>query len=157
MRGRLGLAYLMQKTPPKTRNELMSCIPACCRQWSPTASEHLSTSRIQGRLDAVAGCGLFKLHLPPWQVQLSPCFTRALTHSSLLQANLSLYTVTALLILDSEGQRVLAKYYNPPHPAPGQHTGGIGTGEGSGLSTLKEQKAFEKSVHEKTKRGGACE
>ncbi|GHJ86941.1 hypothetical protein NliqN6_3343 [Naganishia liquefaciens] len=72
-------------------------------------------------------------------------------------ANLSLYTVTALLILDSEGQRVLAKYYNPPHPAPGQHTGGIGTGEGSGLSTLKEQKAFEKSVHEKTKRGGASE
>jgi hypothetical protein len=72
------------------------------------------------------------------------------------QANLTLYTITALLILDSEGQRVLAKYYNPPHQAAGQHTGGVGTGEGSGLSTLKEQKAFEKSVHEKTKRGGSC-
>ena len=41
--------------------------------------------------------------------------------ASMTQANLSLYTVTALLILDSEGNRVLAKYYKPPHQtAPGR-------------------------------------
>ncbi|WVQ99051.1 hypothetical protein IAU59_006183 [Kwoniella sp. CBS 9459] len=75
-------------------------------------------------------------------------------------SNLSLYTVTALLILDAEGQRVLAKYYNPPHQiAPG--TGipaelGVGAGGPGmgGLTTLKEQKAFEKSVFEKIRRGG---
>ncbi|KAK8869503.1 hypothetical protein IAR55_000068 [Kwoniella newhampshirensis] len=75
-------------------------------------------------------------------------------------SNLSLYTVTALLILDAEGQRVLAKYYNPPHQtAPG--TGipaDLGVGPGGpgmgGLTTLKEQKAFEKSVFEKIRRGG---
>lgn len=80
------------------------------------------------------------------------------------QANLSLYAITALLILDADGHRILAKYYSPPHAAPeaghapaasvnGQHPGGARLGP-PGLSTLKEQKAFEKSVHEKTKRGG---
>lgn len=67
--------------------------------------------------------------------------------------------MTALLILDSDGQRVLAKYYAPPHQqAVG--TGlvsdlGVGPGgPGMGLSTLKEQKAFEKGIWEKVKRGG---
>ncbi|WVR05468.1 hypothetical protein IAU60_002484 [Kwoniella sp. DSM 27419] len=76
------------------------------------------------------------------------------------QSNLSLYTVSALLILDAEGQRVLAKYYAPPH----QETPGtgipadMGVGPGGpgmpGLTTLKEQKAFEKSVFDKIRRGG---
>ncbi|KIR28684.1 coatomer zeta subunit [Cryptococcus deuterogattii 99/473] len=74
-------------------------------------------------------------------------------------SNLSLYTVTALLILDSEGQRVFAKYYNPPHqtvpgtgiPAElGVGAGGPGMG---GLLGFKEQKAFEKSVFDKIRRG----
>ncbi|WVN86551.1 uncharacterized protein L203_101718 [Cryptococcus depauperatus CBS 7841] len=75
-------------------------------------------------------------------------------------SNLSLYTVTALLVLDSDGQRVLAKYYSPPHqtavstgiPAElGVGPGGPGMG---GLTTLKEQKAFEKSIWDKVRRGG---
>ncbi|WVQ69741.1 hypothetical protein V865_007928 [Kwoniella europaea PYCC6329] len=75
-------------------------------------------------------------------------------------SNLSLYTVTALLILDTEGQRVLAKYYNPPHqstPSTGI-VNDLGVGQGGpgmgGLISLKEQKAFEKSVFEKIRRGG---
>ncbi|BEJ12308.1 hypothetical protein CspHIS471_0207680 [Cutaneotrichosporon sp. HIS471] len=73
-------------------------------------------------------------------------------------ANLSLYTVTALLILDSEGNRVLAKYYAPPHSAIGTGTPAeLGVGAGGpgmpGLQTYKEQRAFEKSVWEKTRRG----
>jgi len=62
--------------------------------------------------------------------------------------NLSLYSVNAFLILDTEGHRVLAKYYRPKsHPQ----------GEPKGLLTLKEQRAFEKGLWQKTKKaGGAC-
>jgi hypothetical protein len=78
----------------------------------------------------------------------------------IIQANLSLYSITALLILDSDGNRVLAKYYAPPHQTtPGTGlVADLGAGPGGpgmgGLSTLKEQKAFEKSVWEKVRRGG---
>ncbi|KAF7968588.1 hypothetical protein HWV62_24636 [Athelia sp. TMB] len=59
--------------------------------------------------------------------------------------NLSLYSVNAFLILDSEGHRVLAKYYRPKsHPQ----------GEQKGLLTLKEQRAFEKGLWQKTKKAG---
>ena len=59
--------------------------------------------------------------------------------------NLSLYSVNAFLILDTEGHRVLAKYYRPKsHPR----------GEPKGLLTLKEQRAFEKGLWQKTKKPG---
>lgn len=48
--------------------------------------------------------------------------------------NLSLYSIKAVLLLDAEGNRVLAKYY------------------GSDYTNLKEQKAFEKGLYDKTKR-----
>jgi hypothetical protein len=73
------------------------------------------------------------------------------------QTNLTLYSITALLILDADGHRVMAKYYHPPHSAPtsGQNSATPSSSTGpQGLASLKEQKAFEKSVHEKTKRGG---
>lgn len=85
-----------------------------------------------------------------------------ITNALSLQSNLSLYTVTALLILDSEGQRVFAKYYNPPHQAVpatgipaelGVGAGGPGMG---GLLGFKEQKAFEKSVFDKIRRGAGA-
>ncbi|KAJ3021725.1 Coatomer subunit zeta-1 [Thoreauomyces humboldtii] len=46
----------------------------------------------------------------------------------------SLYTTKAIIILDSEGKRVLSKYYQPDYP------------------TLKEQKVFEKGLFEKTRK-----
>ncbi|CDO74702.1 hypothetical protein BN946_scf184847.g10 [Trametes cinnabarina] len=59
--------------------------------------------------------------------------------------NLSLYTVTAFLIIDTDGHRVLAKYYHPKgHP----------NGETKKLTTLKEQRAFEKGLFQKTKKAG---
>ncbi|KAH8110551.1 coatomer protein [Phellopilus nigrolimitatus] len=60
--------------------------------------------------------------------------------------NLTLYTTTAFLILDSDGQRVLAKYYRPK---------GSPYGDTKGLTTLKEQKSFEKGLWEKTKKAGS--
>jgi coatomer subunit zeta len=59
--------------------------------------------------------------------------------------NLSLYSVNAFIILDTEGNRVLAKYYRPKsHP----------NGESKDLLTLKEQKTFEKGLWGKTKKAG---
>ena len=81
-------------------------------------------------------------------------------------SNLSLYTISALLILDTDGQRVLAKYYAPPHNEAGGQSGtpglglvaelGVGAGGPGmpGLTTLKEQKNFEKGLMEKIRRGG---
>jgi hypothetical protein len=61
--------------------------------------------------------------------------------------NLSLYSVNAFLILDTEGSRVLAKYYRPKsHPL----------GESKEFLTLKEQKAFEKGLWQKTKKAGGA-
>ncbi|KAF8885971.1 coatomer protein [Infundibulicybe gibba] len=59
--------------------------------------------------------------------------------------NISLYSIKAFIILDNEGHRVLAKYYRPKsHPQ----------GESKELLTLKEQKAFEKGLWQKTKKPG---
>ena len=61
--------------------------------------------------------------------------------------NLSLYSINAFIILDTEGHRVLAKYYRPKsHPQ----------GESKDLLTLKEQKAFEKGLWQKTKKPGGA-
>jgi hypothetical protein len=63
------------------------------------------------------------------------------------QMNLSLYSVNAFLILDADGHRVLAKYYRPKgHPQ----------GESKALLTLKEQRAFEKGLWQKTKKAGGA-
>ncbi|ELU42050.1 clathrin adaptor complex small chain domain-containing protein [Rhizoctonia solani AG-1 IA] len=64
-------------------------------------------------------------------------------------ANLTLYSTTAFIILDTDGNRVLGKYYKPRHaPLLGSDTGG------KSFSTLKEQRAFEKGLLEKTKKPG---
>ncbi|KAI8808947.1 Longin-like domain-containing protein [Cladochytrium replicatum] len=50
------------------------------------------------------------------------------------QMNLTLSVVKAVIVLDSEGKRILSKYYTSDYPS------------------LKEQKPFEKSLFDKTKR-----
>ncbi|KAJ3357416.1 Coatomer subunit zeta-1 [Entophlyctis luteolus] len=54
--------------------------------------------------------------------------TRAGTHT------LALYTTKAVIVLDSEGKRLLAKYYAADYP------------------TAKEQRVFEKALFDKTKK-----
>ena len=49
------------------------------------------------------------------------------------QVNLSLYTTTAVVLLDSDGNRILGKYYGTKNPYP----------------TIKEQKAFKKGLFKK--------
>lgn len=77
--------------------------------------------------------------------------------------NLTLYTTSAVLILDTDGNRVIAKYYQPPHAAnfvstatPAQQNAVAATtpqlSAKNPLTTLKEQRAFEKAIFDKTKR-----
>ncbi|KAK2463088.1 hypothetical protein APHAL10511_004743 [Amanita phalloides] len=59
--------------------------------------------------------------------------------------NLSLYSIQAFIILDTEGHRVLAKYYHPKsHPQ----------GDCKEFQSVKEQKVFEKGLWQKTKKPG---
>ncbi|KAI8325939.1 coatomer protein [Martensiomyces pterosporus] len=57
-------------------------------------------------------------------------------------SNLSLYTTRAMVILDSDGQRLVAKYYTR-----GQTV--------QSYKTLKEQKAFEKDLFGKTRKSNS--
>lgn len=62
--------------------------------------------------------------------------------------NLTLYTVAAFIIVDTDGHRVLAKYYHPS---------GNPNASSRKLTNLKEQRAFEKALWSKTKKaGGEC-
>lgn len=63
--------------------------------------------------------------------------------------NMSLFSVNAILLLSADDHsRILAKYYSPPHiPAGAQGSNFPGANP---YPTLKEQKAFEKGLLEKT-------
>jgi coatomer subunit zeta len=66
-------------------------------------------------------------------------------HFNSAAMNLSLYTVTGFVITDTDGHRVLAKYYHPPgNPNPSTRK----------LTSLKDQRAFEKGLFQKTKKAG---
>ena len=71
--------------------------------------------------------------------------------------NLSLFSVNAILILSTDDRtRILTKYYSAPHHGQPQHNSTSGSGAGGGglgsnpYPTVKEQKAFEKGLLEKT-------
>ncbi|KAF2457369.1 Longin-like domain-containing protein [Lineolata rhizophorae] len=66
--------------------------------------------------------------------------------------NMSLFAVNAILILSTDdSSRILAKYYSPPHPPAGAgHSASSGFPGANPYPTVKEQKAFEKGLLEKT-------
>lgn len=55
----------------------------------------------------------------------------------------------AFVVMDTDGNRVLAKYYKPKHSP--EHFATV-----KPLSTLKEQRAYEKALYEKTKKAGGA-
>lgn len=65
--------------------------------------------------------------------------------------NLTLYAINAFIVLDTDGHRVLAKYYSPKGRT---HLGDPDPNKG--LHTLKEQRAFEKGLFSKTKKPGGA-
>jgi len=67
--------------------------------------------------------------------------------SDTMSPNMSLFSVNAILILSTDDRsRILTKYYSAPHAPPhsDRHSGA------NSYPTLKEQKAFEKGLLEKT-------
>lgn len=65
--------------------------------------------------------------------------------------NLSLYSVNAFIVLDTDGHRVLAKYYSSKARTQ------LGEPDlNKGLQNLKEQRAFEKGLFSKTKKTGGA-
>jgi hypothetical protein len=69
----------------------------------------------------------------------------------LAKMNLTLYTVSAFVVLDSDGQRVLAKYYTPKLDGLGALSGAPPAGTKS-FTNLKDQRTFEKGLFGKTKK-----
>ena len=67
-----------------------------------------------------------------------------------MPADLSLFAVNAILILSADdSSRILAKYYSAPHPPAGA-TEKSGYPGANPYPTVKDQKAFEKGLVEKT-------
>jgi hypothetical protein len=63
--------------------------------------------------------------------------------------NMTLFSVNAILLLATDdSSRILAKYYNPPHMPQGAQ--GNNYPGANPYPTVKDQKAFEKGLLEKT-------
>ncbi|MCJ1463636.1 Golgi-to-ER vesicle coat component [Pseudocyphellaria aurata] len=75
-----------------------------------------------------------------------------------MPTNMTLFSINAILILSTDDRsRILTKYYSPPHSQPhASHSGaaaGATTTSSAGSNpygTVKEQKAFEKGLMDKT-------
>ncbi|BDD63029.1 Golgi-to-ER vesicle coat component [Monascus purpureus] len=68
-----------------------------------------------------------------------------------MPGSLSLFSVNAVLVMSADdGSRIFAKYYCPPHPPAGTPAHSTNYPGANPYPTLKEQKAFEKGLLEKT-------
>jgi len=68
-----------------------------------------------------------------------------------MPADISLFSVNAILILSTDdSSRILAKYYSVPHPPAGASLNATNYPGANPYPTLKDQKAFEKGLLEKT-------
>lgn len=81
-------------------------------------------------------------------------FDRALESQTLtgtMAPNMSLFSVNAILVLSTDdSSRILAKYYNAPHPPLGTPANSSSYPGANPFPTVKDQKAFEKGLLEKT-------
>lgn len=65
--------------------------------------------------------------------------------------NMSLFSVNAVLILSTDdSSRILTKYYSAPHPPAGLPAHATNYPGANPYANLKDQKAFEKGLLEKT-------
>lgn len=64
---------------------------------------------------------------------------------------MSLFSINAILVLSTDdSSRILAKYYNAPHPPTGTPANSSNFPGANPFPNLKDQKAFEKGLLEKT-------
>ena len=68
-----------------------------------------------------------------------------------MPASLSLFSVNAILIMATEdSSRIFAKYFSPPHPPAGTPANSTDYPGANPYPSVKDQKAFEKGLLEKT-------
>ncbi len=68
-----------------------------------------------------------------------------------MPSNMSLFSVNAILIMATDdSSRILAKYYSAPHPPAGTSANSTNYPGANPYPNLKDQKAFEKGLLEKT-------
>ncbi|KAH8704838.1 putative coatomer subunit zeta [Talaromyces proteolyticus] len=68
-----------------------------------------------------------------------------------MPGSMSLFTVNAVLIMSTEdNSRIYAKYFSPPHPPAGVSPSATDYPGANPYPTVKEQKAFETGLMEKT-------
>jgi len=68
-----------------------------------------------------------------------------------MPSNMTLFSVNAILILPTDDSgRILAKYYSSPHPPLNSPPNATNYAGANPYPTVKEQKAFEKGLMEKT-------
>ena len=102
----------------------------------------------------LCGCPGETLDAPVHPLSLSLLFYYYHARCSFTMApNMSLFSINAILILTTDDKaRLLAKYYTAPHPPANADTAFPGSNP---YPTLKEQKAFEKGLTEKTMKSGS--
>lgn len=68
-----------------------------------------------------------------------------------MPGSLSLFSVNAVLLMSADdGSRIFAKYFSPPHPPAGVAPNSTDYPGANPYPTVKEQKAFEQGLLEKT-------
>lgn len=68
-----------------------------------------------------------------------------------MPGSLSLFSVNAVILMSADdGSRIFAKYYSPPHPPAGAAPNSTDYPGANPYPTVKEQKAFEQGLMEKT-------
>lgn len=69
---------------------------------------------------------------------------------------LSLFSVNAILVMSADdGSRIFAKYYSAPHPPAGIAPNSTDFPGANPYQTVKEQRAFEKGLLEKTNKSAS--
>ena len=82
----------------------------------------------------------------PWN-----CRTTAFQKSHIMPGPLSLFSVNAVLVMSADdGSRIFTKYYSAPHPPTGTAPNSTDYPGANPYPTVKEQRAFEKGLLEKT-------
>lgn len=68
-----------------------------------------------------------------------------------MPGSLSLFSVNAVLLMSADdGSRIFTKYYSPPHPPAGTAPNATDYPGANPYPTVKEQRAFEQGLLEKT-------
>lgn len=94
---------------------------------------------------------------PDWRLRINNrapsanCSNDFAKHIRTMPGPLSLFSVNAVLVMSADdGSRIFSKYYSAPHPPAGSAPNSTDYPGANPYPTVKEQRAFEKGLLEKT-------